>query len=129
MAYNNMLQAIYDQQLALMVHLKIVETDKCGDPIPLKSEQLNQLLLLMSRAIIHEAIEVDNELPWKTWEKEPKVVDYDHVEEELIDILHFVMESFIALGMSPRDILEAYSAKNKVNHERAKTEFDPFPEE
>lgn len=42
----------------------------------------------------------------------------DHLTEELIDCLHFLLSSFIVLGIGPRDIRNRYIEKNQKNHVR-----------
>lgn len=71
----------------------------------------------LSTAIIHEAVELQRLTNWKWWKK-PTGFDITSAREELIDIWHFVVQASIELGMTPSDILEEYSKKNKVNRDR-----------
>jgi dimeric dUTPase (all-alpha-NTP-PPase superfamily) len=71
----------------------------------------------LSTAMIHEAAELQRLTNWKWWKK-PVPLDISAAREELIDIWHFVVQASIELGMSPADILEEYSKKNKVNRDR-----------
>lgn len=72
---------------------------------------------VLSTAIIHEAIELQRLTNWKWWKK-PTSFDSNSAREELIDIWHFVVQASIELGMTPSDILEEYSKKNRVNRDR-----------
>lgn len=72
---------------------------------------------VLCTAIIHEAIELQRLTSWKWWKK-PKAFDKDAAKEELIDIWHFMVQASIELGMSPTDIIEEYTKKNKVNRDR-----------
>lgn len=72
---------------------------------------------VLSTAIIHEAVELQRLTNWKWW-KRPASFDSALAKEELIDIWHFVVQASIELGMTPSDILEEYSKKNKVNRNR-----------
>ncbi len=76
----------------------------------------------LSTAIVHEAIELQRLTSWKWWKK-PKEFDKDAAKEELIDIWHFVVQASIELGMTPKDILQEYIKKNKVNHDRQKSGY------
>ena len=71
----------------------------------------------LSTAIIHEAVELQRLTSWKWWKK-PTAFDRNAAREELIDIWHFVVQTSIELGMSPADILDEYTKKNRVNRER-----------
>ncbi len=71
----------------------------------------------LSTAIIHEAVELQRLTNWKWWKKSA-VFDRNAAKEELIDIWHFVIQASIELEMSPADILDEYTKKNKVNRDR-----------
>lgn len=49
--------------------------------------------------------------------------DQLEVKFELIDIFHFTLNKFIALGMSSSDIFALYYLKNKENFERQKRQY------
>ena len=72
---------------------------------------------VLSTALIHEAVELQRLTNWKWWKKEV-AFDEKMAKEELIDILHFVIQISIELGMTPTDILNEYNRKNKINKER-----------
>ncbi|MCS6768679.1 MAG: dUTPase [Candidatus Nitrosocaldus sp.] len=78
-----------------------------------REERISQLCT----AIIHEACELQDLANWKWW-KSPSRFDEEKAKEELIDILHFVIQISIELGMDARDILDAYARKNAINRER-----------
>jgi dimeric dUTPase (all-alpha-NTP-PPase superfamily) len=71
----------------------------------------------LSTAIIHEAVELQRLTSWKWWKK-PTPFDSKAAKEELIDIWHFVVQASIELDMTPADILDEYTKKNKVNRDR-----------
>ena len=71
----------------------------------------------LSTAIIHEAVELQRLTSWKWWKK-PMTFDKTAAKEELVDIWHFVVQASIELGMTPADILDEYTKKNKVNRDR-----------
>ena len=72
---------------------------------------------VLCTAIIHEAIELQRLTSWKWWKK-PRAFDEDAAKEELIDIWHFMVQASLELGLSPADIIDEYTKKNKVNRDR-----------
>jgi dimeric dUTPase (all-alpha-NTP-PPase superfamily) len=67
--------------------------------------------------IAEEAFELKRCFNYKTWKPtfQPKV---EEAREELIDIMHFVLQAAILLGMNSDDFLEAFEKKNLKNHKR-----------
>lgn len=68
-------------------------------------------------AMIHEAVELQRLTNWKWW-KRPAEFDVPAAREELIDVMHFVIQAAIELGMNPSDILAEYRKKHEINMER-----------
>lgn len=68
-------------------------------------------------AIIHEAIELQNLTSWKWW-KRPVEFEIDKAQSELIDILHFVIQTAIELNLTHHQVLQKYMDKNYINRER-----------
>lgn len=73
-------------------------------------------------AIINEAVELQQTTNWKWW-KEPVPFDAAHAREELIDILHFVIQAALELNLTPDDILKEYRRKNEINKERQRNGY------
>ncbi len=73
-------------------------------------------------AIIQEAVELQSTTNWKWWKK-PVPFNKAEAKEELIDIWHFVVQASLELNLTPDDILEEYTRKNKINRERQKTGY------
>lgn len=74
-------------------------------------------------AAMAEMMEVLNEINWKPWKKKKKQIDLKHLEEELIDVLHFWLELCLIWGISSKKIIDTYNMKNKVNHQRIKDKY------
>ncbi len=74
-------------------------------------------LFMLSTALIHEAIELQRETNWKWWKKEG-TLDYSKIQEEIIDIWHFLLQISIEAGLNPKSVVEKYSHKNKENLDR-----------
>jgi len=85
-------------------------------------KKLEDRISSLSVAMIHEAVELQRLTNWKWW-KTPVDFDLKLAKEELIDILHFVIQVSIELGMSPSEILQEFSKKHSVNMKRQKTNY------
>jgi dimeric dUTPase (all-alpha-NTP-PPase superfamily) len=62
--------------------------------------------------------EVLNEIPWKAHRKSNDVCDEEHVREELIDCLKFLLNLCIIWGMTEDDIYKQFVEKSKIVRER-----------
>ncbi|MEM1994829.1 MAG: dUTPase [Nitrososphaerales archaeon] len=85
-------------------------------------KSLEARISALCTAIIHEAVELQDLTSWKWW-KTSKGFEVERAKEELIDILHFLVQAFIEMNLSPNDILNLYRAKNYVNRERAQSGY------
>jgi dimeric dUTPase (all-alpha-NTP-PPase superfamily) len=72
---------------------------------------------LLATAMVHEAIELQRLTNWKWW-KMPTKFDQTRAREEVIDLWHFLVQTSIELGMTPKEILDEYLKKNQINKER-----------
>lgn len=117
----NYLQLMLDKQRELQRTLGI---NLNRGNIQIKSEQDSSYIKEQASFLIEETVEMTRELkyskPWKeyNWDNEKDAAQTEKVKEEAIDALHFMLNIFNALGMTETDILNAYLAKNKLNHER-----------
>jgi dimeric dUTPase (all-alpha-NTP-PPase superfamily) len=71
-------------------------------------------IFMLSTALIHEAVELQRETNWKWWKKETKT-NIDKVQEEIIDIWHFVIQVSIEAGLDSKKLIEKYMEKNREN--------------
>lgn len=74
-------------------------------------------------ALLHEASEVVNAIPWKMHKADfgrpitPE--ERENAITEVVDCLHFVINLFLGLGVdSSEEIEQRFIGKNKVNHDR-----------
>lgn len=74
-------------------------------------------IFMLSAALIHEAIELQRETNWKWWKKE-KVTERKKIQEEIIDMWHFLIQLSIEAGLDSRTLIELYMKKNKENLNR-----------
>jgi len=70
-------------------------------------------------SIIDELMELLHELPWKPW-KNLFELNREKVIEEFADLLHFVIQLQILLGISPEVAYKYYIKKREVNFKRQK---------
>ena len=73
-------------------------------------------------ALVNEAMEALNEIPWKPWKKNQKF-DLEKFRIELIDIFHFLINLFIFSGFGPYGVKRYFIKKNKINIQRQIDEY------
>jgi dimeric dUTPase (all-alpha-NTP-PPase superfamily) len=105
--YEDALEKIFDEQRKLVDYLGL-------DRYPKKTDERVSALMT---AVIHEAIELQDLTSWKWW-KRSTIFETEKAQTELIDILHFVIQTAIELEMTPQKVLEEYMNKNYLNRER-----------
>lgn len=91
-----------------------------GNKIRPKSDKARyKLLNEYLTCISSEVEEARMDLPWKHW-KDYKDFKFDklHFIEETIDILHFLLDIWIILGLDHLDIAVAYNRKKAENIRR-----------
>jgi hypothetical protein len=71
-------------------------------------------IFMISSALVHEAIELQRETNWKWWKKD-KAVDYEKLQEEIIDLWHFLIQLSVEAGFEPHTLISKYMEKNKEN--------------
>lgn len=104
------LDEIFDLQNALNKRIG-VNTDAMSD------EDKAEWVLKYTLAMQQEMSELVDSVPWKWWAKYQKF-DEQNAKVEVVDLFHFLISLAQVLGMTPEDVHNAYTKKNKVNHER-----------
>lgn len=127
----NMLKEIFEKQKELAIRYGVPVTFDFSQPLSKGARtHLQHALEETANAIIHEAVELRDWLPWKHWSEQPgnkvsiELWSEEHLLElkrEVVDILHFTIELALILGISDVEIYEQYCQKNKENHERQDT--------
>ena len=74
-------------------------------------------IFMLSTALVHEAIELQRETNWKWWKKE-NAMNKDKIQEEIIDIWHFLIQLSIEAGLDSKKLVEKYLQKNEENLKR-----------
>ena len=112
------LDLIFKHQKALQKKLGIY--DKINQDPKMRQQYINQMIL----ALHEEATEIMRETAYKNpeympfgWKKGQKFNE-ENFKDEIIDIIHFVMNLCIISGMTSEEIFERYIGKNKENHVR-----------
>lgn len=79
-----------------------------------------QKLFAIAYAIQNECTEAQNELSWKWWKQKSELTKekLENLQFEWIDLIHFVLDGAIELGLTPNDIYKLYKQKNEINHKR-----------
>jgi len=80
-------------------------------------EEKGKWILNYTRAMQQELAELVDSVPWKWWAKYQEF-DEQNARVEVVDLFHFLISLAQTLGMSADDVYQAYTKKNKVNHER-----------
>ena len=80
-------------------------------------EEKTQWILNYTRAMQQELAELVDSVPWKWWAKYQEF-DEQNAKVEVVDLFHFLISLAQVLGMSAEDVFDAYTKKNKVNHNR-----------
>ena len=104
------LNAIFDLQDTLN---KRIGVDTSG----LSDDEKAKWVLNYTRAMQQEIAELVDSVPWKWWAKY-QAFDEQNAKVEVIDLFHFLISIAQVLEMTPEDVYEAYTKKNKVNHSR-----------
>lgn len=68
-------------------------------------------------AMESEIDEIRREVNWKWW-KNPKAIDTEALQGEVIDMWHFLLSMSRAVGLDAYDIHRLYMEKNAENHAR-----------
>lgn len=68
-------------------------------------------------AMESEIDEIRREVNWRWW-KNSKPIDQTALQEEIVDVWHFLLSLSRVVGMSPDDIHRIYMEKNAENHAR-----------
>ena len=109
------LEEMFAHQLRLQVKLG---TFKQIDDIITRQQFINEMLL----ACHCELVEVQAETMWKDhavpfgWKHQD--FNEQKYKEEIIDLWHFTMNLWLAVGGTPSEFFELYCEKNKINQQR-----------
>ena len=80
----------------------------------MKEPFLGYRIFMISSALVHEAIELQRETNWKWWKKD-KAIENEKLQDEVIDLWHFLIQLSIEAGFEPQTLISKYIEKNKEN--------------
>lgn len=84
------------------------------------SKYISEVIL----CVTDELHEVLAEVNWKPWKKSRGIKNLENYREEMADVLHFILDLYLAAGMSGFSIVVDYIAKNTENLDRVtRTEY------
>ena len=68
-----------------------------------------------------ELHEVLAEVHWKPWKSSRGIKDMPKYREEMADVLHFILDLYLAAGLTGQDIVLDYVAKHRANMARSES--------
>lgn len=74
-------------------------------------------IFMLCSALLHEVVELQRETGWKWWKTE-KAIEKQRIQEEVIDLWHFLIQLSIEAGLDPDMLISKYIVKNKENTKR-----------
>ena len=86
--------------------------------LTLSDEERLQIVRNFAEAQLIESGEVLKAAQGRWWKKEKDWLGWDHLKEEIIDEVHFLVSKFMAAGGTPREFYDIYTKKNQFNHKR-----------
>jgi dimeric dUTPase (all-alpha-NTP-PPase superfamily) len=69
-------------------------------------------------AAVQELAELREEFSWKPWATDMPFINRDRIRDEAVDVLHFVGNMMVALGVTDKEFWEAYEQKQELNRQR-----------
>ncbi len=73
--------------------------------------------------MVELAGEVPREFHWKYWSHTEPFVNRSAVLEEIVDVMHFLANMLIAMGVTDGEFEEAYQAKQAINRARQEAKY------
>lgn len=116
-----------DDKLEHMFDLQNKLQKKLGTWEKIKTDSdLQQFVNQQILAVHEEAVEIMRESAYKNPEmvkfgwKKGQQWNVKNYKEEVVDLMHFVMNLSLAVGMDAKEFYNRYCEKNGVNHDRKK---------
>lgn len=78
---------------------------------------VDEWVIGITLAMESEIDEIRREVNWKWW-KNPKPIDKEALQGEVIDMWHFLVSLSEKVGLTADDVYAVYLAKNAENHAR-----------
>ena len=107
------------EELNLRIGVKMDDMD---------DEERSKWILNYVRAMQQELAELTDSVPWKWWASYQEF-DKQNAKVEIVDLFHFLISLAQVMGMSAKDVHEAYLKKNQVNHDRQESGYSKKDED
>ncbi|QDH92408.1 deoxyuridine triphosphatase [Microbacterium phage Celaena] len=89
-----------------------------GDPVG-----VTEFIQWNHKALTHEMVELESETGWKPWATK-RFVNLEAARGEAIDMLHFLLNDFLVLGLDADEVRRRYHAKHAKNVKRQEDGYD-----
>ncbi|HEY6668841.1 MAG TPA: dUTPase [Candidatus Nitrosopolaris sp.] len=110
------LELLFRQQTQLIQEIKNTH-NKMQEIYGIKEPFEGYRIFMLSSALMHEVIELQQETAWKWW-KTSKELSMEKCQDEVIDVWHFLIQLSIELKMDADTIVSRYLKKNRENIRR-----------
>lgn len=91
-------------------------------PNPEDSVYVSQYIRDNVLAATDELHEVLGEVHWKPWKDNHGIKDIGAYREELADVMHFIINLYLAGGLTSADMVDDFMAKHDVNMKRTQSQ-------
>lgn len=88
-------------------------------PDPSNAEQVSTYIREVILCATDELHEVLAEVHWKPWKDSRGIKDIPKYRGEMADVLHFILDLYLAAGMTGREIISDYMTKHYENLSRS----------
>lgn len=112
-----MLDLIFERQRKLQEESFGVKLDELSD------EQRSQFIKDMILAATDELHEALAEVGWKPWATS-RHINREAFVGELVDVLHFIVNLWLAVGATPEEVQDRYQQKADKNAKRQQDGYD-----
>jgi len=87
------------------------------------AEDVTAFIQWNHKALTHEMVELESETGWKPWATK-RFVNLEAARGEAIDMLHFLLNDFLVLGMDAGEVRRRYHLKHAKNAKRQEEGYD-----
>lgn len=109
------LEKIFEEQNKLQSHYGFV-------PAGMSDEEVIDYLRWNALALHAEVSEMTQEFGWKPWAKS-QYINRDALVGEGVDVLKFLLNMLLAVGVTPAELFEKFTLKTAVNYERQRNGY------
>jgi hypothetical protein len=87
------------------------------------ADDVTEFIQWNHKALIHEVVELEAETGWKPWATK-SFVNIEAARGEAIDMLHFLLNDFLVLGLDADEVRRRYHLKHAKNAARQEAGYD-----